>query len=143
MRRGDVRNVWSVLMAIVGEGVDMVDVSRMKHALGSGRVGERLKRRVFTADERAYCEGRGQRAVYSYAARFAAKEAVKKALGGRTRFGFAWPDIEVVRTATGAPRIILHGRTKAKAERFGARRIQLSITHIDQLAIAHAVLETR
>jgi holo-[acyl-carrier protein] synthase len=130
-----------MLMAIVGIGVDIVDVARMKHVLGSGNVGERLKRRVFTPKERAYCDGRGAQAAESYAARFAAKEAVKKALGAR--MGFAWPDIEVVRTPSGAPRIVLHGRTKAKAERIGAREIHVSITHIAQVAVAHATIESR
>ena len=143
MRRSDVSHLWSVCMGLVGVGIDMVDVSRMRHALGAGAVGERMKHRVFTPEERAYCEGRGSRAAYSYAARFAAKEAVKKALGGRTRFGFAWPDIEVVRSPTGVPSIVLHGRTKAKAERMGVGvgDIHLSITHVDQIAVAHAVVE--
>jgi holo-[acyl-carrier protein] synthase len=102
-------------------------------------VGERLKRRVFTQKEREYCDSRGWRAAHSYAARFAAKEAVKKALGAQ--FGFAWPDIEIVRTLAGAPRIVLHGRTKAKAERLGAGDIHISLTHIDQVAVAHASIE--
>jgi len=127
-------------MAIVGVGVDIVDVARMKHALSSG-VGERFKRRVFTAEERAYCESRGVQAAQSYAARFAAKEAVKKALGGRARFGFAWPEIEVVRLPSGAPRIRLHGRMKARADSMGAREIHLSLSHIEQVAVAHAVAE--
>ena len=126
-------------MAIVGSGTDMVDVMRIRRLLANGPVGERLKRRVFTPDERAYCDSRGGKAALSYAARFAAKEAVKKALG--TRFGFAWPDIEVVRTSKGKPRIVLHGRTKAKAERLGAGDIHLSITHVDHIAVAHAVIE--
>jgi holo-[acyl-carrier protein] synthase len=102
-------------------------------------VGERMKRRVFTPDEREYCDSRGTRAAYSYAARFAAKEAVKKALG--THFGFAWPDIEIIRTSTGAPRIVLHGRTKAKAESMGVGEIHISLTHVDQVAVAHASIE--
>jgi holo-[acyl-carrier protein] synthase len=128
-----------MLMAIVGVGVDMVDVTRIRRVLSSGPLGERLKRRVFTPKERAYCDSRGTKAALSYAARFAAKEAVKKALG--THFGFAWPDIEVVRTPKGKPRIVLHGRTKEKAESMGAGDIHLSITHVDHMAVAHAVIE--
>ena len=126
-------------MAIVGVGTDMVDVMRIRRVLESGALGERMKRRVFTPKERAYCDSRGGKAVLSYAARFAAKEAVKKALG--TRFGFAWPDIEVIRTSRGKPRIVLHGRTKEKAESLGAGDIHLSITHVDHIAVAHAVIE--
>jgi holo-[acyl-carrier protein] synthase len=128
-----------MLMALVGVGVDIVDVPRMRHVLESGPVGERLKRRVFTQNEREYCDSRGGRAAYSYAARFAAKEAVKKALGAH--FGFAWPDIEIVRTPTGSPRIVLHGRTKEKAESMGAGDIHISLTHVDHVAVAHASIE--
>ena len=129
-------------MALVGVGVDIVEVSRIRHALDAGNnLGERFKRRVFTDDERRYCDSRGTRAVLSYAARFAAKEAVKKALGGHTRFGFAWPEIEVIRLPSGKPRIVLHGRTKEKAESMGVGEIHLSLTHIDQVAVAHAVVE--
>ena len=128
-------------MAIVGVGIDLVDVARMKQALDSGTLGERFKRRVFTDDERAYCEARGLQAAQSYAARFAAKEAVKKALGARARFGFAWPEIEVVRLSSGAPQIVLHGRTKAMAESMGASVIHLSLSHIEDVAVAHAVVE--
>jgi holo-[acyl-carrier protein] synthase len=128
-------------MAIVGIGIDIVDVGRMKQALDSGSLGERFKRRVFTDEERAYCEGRGVQAAQSYAVRFAAKEAVKKALGAPGRFGFAWPDIEVVRLASGAPQIVLHGRTKAKAESMGALVIHLSLSHVQDVAVAQAVVE--
>lgn len=128
-------------MAIVGVGIDIVDVGRMKRVLGAGSRGERFKRRVFTDEERAYCEGRAARAAESYAARFAAKEAVKKALGSPARFGFAWPDIEVIRLASGAPRIVLHGRTKAKAQSMGASVIHLSLSHVETFAVAQAVVE--
>lgn len=128
-------------MAVVGTGIDVVDVARMRRALSGGAVGARMKRRVFTEDEVRYCESRGRKAAESYAARFAAKEAVMKALGYRARLGFAWPDIEIVRTKEGKPTIVLHGRTRAKARRLGAGDVHVSITHIDRVAIAHAVVE--
>jgi holo-[acyl-carrier protein] synthase len=128
-------------MGIVGIGVDIVDVARMARALDAGTTGERFKRRVFTAEERAYCEGRGAHAAESYAARFAAKEAVQKALGGPGKFGFAWPEIEIVRSPSGAPRVVLHGRVKARAETLGASAVHLSLAHAAQAAVAHAVVE--
>ena len=128
-------------MAIVGVGIDVVDVERMRRALGSGAAGERFKRRVFTPDERAYCEGRGTLAAQSYAARFAAKEAVQKALGATATFAFAWPEIEVVRSPSGAPRIVLHGRTRARAASMGASAVHLSLAHLEHVAVAHAVVE--
>jgi holo-[acyl-carrier protein] synthase len=115
----------------------------MRRALAGGAIGERLKRRIFTAKERAYCDSRGSRAAESYAARFAAKDAVMRAIGVRTPLGFAWPDIEVVRTSTGKPTVVLHGPMKAKAKSLGAGSVQLSLTHAGNLAVAHAVVERK
>lgn len=86
--RGDVR-----------VGVDVVDVERFRRSLERTAS---FRKRVFTEDERAYCETRGD-AVASYAARFAAKEAVRKALGRAVR----WLDVEVRRTSTGEPTLAL------------------------------------
>ncbi len=78
-----------------------------------------MRERVFTAEERAYCDSRAVPAE-SYAGRFAAREAVIKALGGYR--GRRWQDISVTRAPTGAPSIRLEGNAKARADRLGVSR---------------------
>ena len=129
-------------MSVVGIGVDVVDVARMDMAL-SGPRGERLRERVFTARERVECERQPKLRAQRYAARFAAKEAVLKALGSRTRWGFAWPEIEITRDAvSGAPAVTLKGRVAASAQALGARRILVSLSHESTLAFAEALVES-
>src|SRR5438094_1683369 len=88
---------------IVGLGVDVCDVARIRRAL-EGRAGGRFQARVFTAAEQAYCEARRRGRFASYAARFAAKEAAMKALGTGWAQGVCWRDVEVVRSRVGSPR---------------------------------------
>lgn len=121
---------------IVGIGVDIVDVERIRAALENPRTGNRFRERVFTVEEAAYCSPR-RNAYESYAARFAAKEAMMKALGRAC----GWQDIEVVR-ANGPPRIHLYGRASAYAEALAVRRISLSLSHTDRLAIAYVIAES-
>jgi len=121
---------------ILGVGVDIVEVERIRSAVEHVRTGERFRERVFTADEIAYCTRR-RNAPESFAARFAAKEAVMKALGR----AFGWREIEVVRD-DGPPEVRLHGRAAARAESVGIRRIHLSLSHSDRLAIAYVVAES-
>jgi holo-[acyl-carrier protein] synthase len=119
-----------------GIGVDAVDVARFRTVLGR-RPG--LARRLFTEAERSYAESSkdpGSR----LAVRFAAKEAVLKALGvgiGATDFH----DVEVVRDATGAPRLSLVGRAAILAEARGVRWWHLSLTHTDLVAVASVLAE--
>jgi len=118
---------------IVGVGVDAIEIARFADALARR---PRLAERCFTADEAAYCASRAFPAQH-FAARFAAKEAVGKALGiGMTR----WRDVEVVR-GRGAPRVRLSGMHAARAEALGVREIALSLTHSRTLAVAVAVAE--
>src|SRR5207244_7543355 len=99
---------------IVGIGVDLAEVHRIRDALERPSTGERFRARVFTAGEQAYCERR-RRKYESYAARFAAKESVMKALGRGWSREVGWTDIEVVRERGGRPTIRLHGRPAADA----------------------------
>lgn len=78
----------------------------------------------------------------SYAARFAAKEAVMKALGTGWGSGVGWRDIEVVVRDAGAPAIQLRGRALERLLEIGARRVHLSLTHTRELAMAEVVLES-
>jgi len=120
---------------ILGIGVDITEVGRIRAALANPRTGQRFRDRVFTSEEIAYCSRR-RNGHESFAARFAAKEAMMKALGR----AFGWREIEVTR-GTGPPAIRLHGRAQARAEQLGIRRINLSLSHTAELAIAYVIAE--
>src|SRR5215210_4854952 len=92
-----------------------------------------LARRVFTAEERAYCDSRA-RPAESYAGRFAAREAAIKALGGYR--GRRWQDISVSRQPSGAPGIVLAGNARSRAEALGVDRLLVTFTHERTSAIA-------
>ncbi len=128
-------------MDVVGIGIDAVSVARMRRAIDPAFHGRRFRERVFTEHERRTCEARRDPAE-GFAARFAAKEAVMKALGA-DGIAFAFREIEVVRAATGAPGIVLHGRVAERAESLGAGRILVSLTHAEPLALASVIVERR
>lgn len=118
-------------------GVDIVEVGRIEQALG--RWGERFLRRVFTPGEIEYC---GERAG-SLAARWAAKEAVSKALGtgwapqAPHEAGWVdWTEIEIVRQPSGEPDIRLHGKALARANSLGLTGWRLSMSHTSGHAVA-------
>jgi holo-[acyl-carrier protein] synthase len=115
---------------VASVGVDICDVGRIREMLA--RFPERLPGRILTEREAAYCLARPDPAPH-IAARFAAKEAVVKCLGG----GCSVREIEVERALSGAPSISLHGRAAARA---AGRRILISLSHLDYLATAFAVL---
>jgi holo-[acyl-carrier protein] synthase len=120
-------------VGVIGVGVDVVEIDRFAAALERR---PRLAERCFTPDEAAYCASRAYPPQH-FAARFAAKEAVGKALGiGMTR----WREVEVVR-GRGAPSIRLHGRYAARAEQLKAGRVHVSLTHGRDSAVAFAVIE--
>ena len=102
------------------------EVDRIEAAIA--RHGRAFLNRVFTPAEIAYCE-RHRNHIQRYAGRFAAKEAAMKALGTGWAGGVRWVDIEVARLASGQPTLALHGTTREHAERIGARRANLTITH--------------
>ena|SRR5438552_2500493 len=110
-------------MDILGIGVDVVDVARMQRALSRHQT---FAARVFTEEEVAYCT-RGGTQAECYAGRFAAREAVIKALGGLR--GAKWKDISVARAPTGAPSIVLAGAAEARASMLGIERLLISFTH--------------
>ncbi len=119
---------------IVGIGTDVVEIDRFAASLERR---PRLAERCFTPAEAAYCLSRGFPAQH-FAARFAAKEAVGKALGiGMTR----WREVEVVR-GRGAPTIALHGRYAERGRELGVDRVHISLTHGRDSAIAFAIVES-
>ena len=124
---------------IFGVGVDLVELARFKAAMK--RQGASLLEKLFTASERRYCEGKWNRIAH-YTARFAAKEAVLKALGTGWSGGIRWTDVEVVRGGTGSVSVRLTGMAKKLAAKRGVRRVHLNITHAETHAAAVAIEET-
>lgn len=122
---------------IVGIGLDLCLISRM--ALALQRSGGRFAERVFTPVERRYCDGRATPAQH-YAARFAAKEALLKALG--VPDGLRWQELEVAQTAGGGPQLVLYGAARQAADRLGVHRLHLSLTHQGDSACAVVIAET-
>lgn len=120
-------------MEIVGLGVDICEISRMERALARHPT---MRERVFTAEEIAYCDMKA-RPAESYAGRFAAREAVIKALGGYR--GKRWQDIAVTRHPSGAPSITLSGNAKRLADAMGISRVLITFTHEKTNAVAFAV----
>jgi holo-[acyl-carrier protein] synthase len=122
---------------IKGLGVDIVEIDRMRDAL---RRRPRLKERLFSAEERAYCDKRNRPEVH-YALRFAAKEAVLKALG--TGFsGMSFQDVEVMRDPQGRPSPRLSGRAAEVAAELGVVEMHLSLSYTHTTAVASAVAIT-
>ena len=119
--------------AAISVGVDIVDVARIERILGRDLAAERL----LTAAEAAYCRARPATAEH-VAARFAAKEAVLKALGTGLSEGLRWTDIEIVNEAGGRPRVCLHRAAAVLSARRGLAAIEISLSHTATLAIAHA-----
>ncbi len=124
-------------MTIIGHGIDIVETARIRRMIESH--GAHFLDRVFTPAERAYCDASRKRSLEHYAGRFAAKEAVLKVLGTGWRGGIAWTDVEVVRAASGEPRIALTGEAARLAADKGISRWLISISHIETHATASAI----
>ena len=121
---------------IVGIGCDLTEIYRVKKALTI----EKFAARVFSPAEQEYCEARGMQKFASYAARFAAKEALLKALGTGLRGG-KLIDIEVYNDCMGKPSLRLSGYFATLAEERGVKEIYLSLSHTKELSMAQVVLE--
>ena len=114
-------------------GIDLIEIARVRRAL------ERhpgFRTRCFTEAERVYCESRPNPAQH-YAARFAGKEAVGKALGFGVAYSFAWREIEIA--GRPKPGVRLSGRVEERARRIRVGHIDLSMTHSKEIAAAIAV----
>lgn len=123
---------------ILGLGTDLVEVARISKSIAA--YGDKFTRRVFTEGERIYSESKANSAE-RYAARFAAKEAVMKALGTGWGGGVSWTQIEVVNNGEGRPALLLHDAAGAIAGRMGVKRTWLSLTHTSGMASAVVVFE--
>ena len=116
-------------------GADLVEIGRVARLVTRH---ENAEERLFTEGERAYCRDRARRHEH-LAARWAAKEAVGKALGTGVGGKVAWTDVEVVTEADGRPRIRLHGEASRWAERHGLTQLEVSLSHTGELALAYVV----
>ena len=124
------------MSTIIGLGLDATDIPRIRATIE--RYGERFLRRIFTSGEIAYCQRRREPAIH-FAGRFAAKEAAMKALGTGHSRGVFWRGIEVVRHG-GPPQLRFHGGAAARFAAMGATGSLLTLTHSQELAIAHVLL---
>jgi len=120
-------------------GVDLIEIARVERVLSRHK--ERFLKRVFTPKEIAYCRGRAS----EFAARFAAKEAVSKALGVGMRVlapdGIYWKDVEVIGDRRGKPLIRLSGRAAERSDELGLTEWAVSLSHDREHAIALVVAQ--
>lgn len=123
-------------MIIFGIGIDVVEVDRIESAIE--RLGDVFLTRLFTDREREYC-ARQKRPALHYAARFAAKEAVSKALGTGIGGQAGWLDMEVERAESGAPRMLFSGNAADFLVQQGILEVQVSLSHAKEYAAANAV----
>lgn len=120
---------------IVGTGIDIVETERIREAIKS----QRFVERIFTKNEIEYCYSRGAHAGASFAARFAAKEAVIKALNVNGK-GIFWKEIEITRNGNKVPQVKLYGECREIADSQGVLSIFLSLSHHQTSAIAQVIL---
>jgi holo-[acyl-carrier protein] synthase len=123
---------------VIGVGTDIIECLRIAQMID--RHGELFIRRVYTDHEIAYCSTK-KAATQHYAGRWAAKEAVLKALGTGWVRGISWRDVEVRHKPGGAPTVALRGGAKEVLERSGITRMHISISHCRSHAIAYAIAE--
>ncbi len=123
-------------MRIIGHGIDVTPIARIARMVADH--GEAFLTRVFSDAERQYALGR-KRQNEHLAARFAAKEAVLKALGTGWSNGIGWTDVEVTLEPSGAPGVKLHNRAAEIASKMGVREWHLSLTHTEEIAMASAI----
>ncbi len=125
---------------ILGSGVDIVEVERIRKAIK--KYGDDFLRKIFTDNEINYSNKR--RFVYQHlAARFATKEAVLKAFGGGWLRNLPWKDVEIINDKNGKPEIRLSGEAKKVFSRKNLKKIVVSISHTKNYAVANAILVTK
>jgi holo-[acyl-carrier protein] synthase len=120
---------------VKGIGVDIIEIARIQKSIDD--LGENFLAKIFTPAEIQYCSSKNNAAQH-FAARFAAKEAVSKALATGWSGDFAWKDVEVMNDALGQPRITLHGRLK---ETLAHSTILASLSHSESHVVAMVLIE--
>ncbi len=124
------------MINIVGIGTDIIECLRIAQMIE--RHAEQFISRVYTEHEIQYCQSR-KAATQHFAGRWAAKEAVLKAMGTGWRRGISWRDVEVRNEAGGRPVVVLRGGARDVVEKMGIAQIQISISHCRSHATAFAV----
>ncbi|HEY7119967.1 MAG TPA: holo-ACP synthase [Tepidisphaeraceae bacterium] len=124
-------------MPILGHGIDIVETDRISKLIEQH--GHHFLDRVYTTAEQDYCNANKKRSLEHYAGRFAAKEAVLKVLGTGWRGGIAWTDVEIVKHASGQPKVVLTGECARIAAVLGITLWHVSISHIETHATASAI----
>ena len=122
---------------IVGIGIDMIEVARVAEKVAKPNG---FKEKIFSAAEIAFCESTAASAEH-FAARFAAKESFLKATGQGLNLSFDLHQVEIVNTSSGKPEILLHGKFKEAAIKNGWNKIQVSLSHLENLACAVVIIE--
>ncbi|MFH1797930.1 MAG: holo-ACP synthase [Candidatus Omnitrophota bacterium] len=123
-------------MSIAGIGIDTVCIERFKKTVD--RYGDLFLKKVFTNKEQEYA-GTKKSFFMHMAGKFAAKEAVKKALPEGARVGLTWPDIEILNDKLGKPYAVLHGSAEQLMKEFDLKEVLVSISHTEDLATSNAV----
>lgn len=119
-------------------GTDIVELERIKRS--HARFGEQFLAQILSTREQELIKNT-KGFINFLAGRFAAKEAIYKALGTEIGFGVAWKEMEVLREASGKPYVELSGKAKARAEELGIHQIHISISHCKSYAIAFVCFE--
>lgn len=123
-------------MKIIGIGTDIISVARVARLLSER--GQTAQNKLFTDSEVEYCS-RFVKSDERYAGRYAAKEAVAKALGTGFTGGVSFRDIEVISQPDGSPQILLHGKTAEIAQQKGVKSLSISISHESDYSVAFAI----
>ncbi len=123
---------------IFGVGTDIIEVDRIRRIVDSS---DAFIKKIYTKNEYNYCIEKGKGRYQSFAGRYAAKEAVFKALGTGYRDGFKFSEIEIVNDDLGKPCVKTSGRVKEFIAKHGIKNIHISLTHVEANAVAFAVAE--
>ena len=120
---------------VKGIGVDIIEIDRIRRSIDS--IGDRFLEKVYTAREISYCDAKAHRYQH-YAARFAAKEALAKALSTGWAGEFRWKDVEIMNEPSGQPKISLHG---SLSQKLAGADIMLSMSHSDSHVVAMVLIQ--
>ena len=120
-------------------GTDIIEIDRIKESIEEQTTGEAFKKRVYTDQEIEYCESKKNQKYQHYAARFAAKEAVFKAISEQleNKYSITWKNIEVINNKQGKPTINIKDITNEELE---IKNIDISISHCKNYAVANAIV---
>ena len=116
-------------------GTDIIEIERIKKCIDDKNIGENFKERVYTKNEIEYCESKKNQKYQHYAGRFAAKEAIFKAISEQIedKYSITWKDIEILNNEQGKPKVKIIG---INLEHFQDQNIDVSISHCKEYAIA-------